>query len=674
MDAVNKNRQEAAWLKLAAPSLVNPAIPTLKAQQAVQKQRTQAAQKPYKPPAAAASPGIASGYAAGSKSGPIKQSAQEFATKLATNIHLGGPAPPFGAQFAQPLNTETVGGKRAEGEAVPEPVPPPPDTQQLVPLEAAGQPLANRQKPLGANPTMDELFKKPSTANQMFQQLGQKLAMLQARPTSGNFQLEKARRMFRQDAYQRQPSPYDASNATNRVQDEVKVATWLRNYFTKTAAGRGFHLAGSPAQPQPNTAPQMQPGAPGGPLPQGPAPPTGPSPAALDKLPPVEPPPSHAGRNMMPPTVGDRVNSALESVTPDPNKSLGQYVDQAKNYFWDAPGDVGQGVDKALRGDIGGGLNAAPGWLRGVLAVGGGSLLIYLLSKLFGKQAAYSPQQVKTAQDRLGRLSSGQRAQLVGQMMAEKFAAASCKSAPRHSYTTKVPRTGSKFAPGNQNQGPAMKKVAKLETQDDERRKKYDRARRVQNIRIAGGRASFHEMTKTSKAAAWAASLAKAAAGPLGQAANAGAMAGAVGPRPAAPAVVPTPAPAGQPQMAPPKRNYNTMKPQAPAQQAPPPTATPVPARVLMSPQQKLMQKFKELGLPPPSPKASPEMLQKQLDWEMQRAGRDRAVDAAAKREAAQAAEARKAQGGARGGFLPWQWSRDIRGAVDAANRQAAQQ
>jgi hypothetical protein len=96
-------------------------------------------------------------------------------------------------------------------------------------------------------------------------------------------------------------------------------------------------------------------------------------------------------------------------------------------------GDWGQALQSLLGGDVGGAWGHTPEWGKWGIGAGGGLLLLMLLSRMFGKQASYTPEQHQAALATL-----------------EKHGVA---LAPRYSRLGKNNNPAGKFPPGHAFQG-----------------------------------------------------------------------------------------------------------------------------------------------------------------------------------------------------------------------------
>lgn len=358
----------------------------------------------------------------------------------------------YGAKMAA-LGPGAPAAGGGNGLPVPPPMPPKADNMQLMPPEAMGRPLANKQKPLGVSPGMSELFKAPSTANQQFRP---KIAIDTGTLGGAAGALG------------------DLGKTMGHMPGVSQAASMVASPFKSMAGGlqgMASKLPGSPAAPPP-AAPQAPPAA--APPAGGSTPAGGPAAPGLGPDPGGEAPPPSAGGGMM------------DSIS----KSMGG-------------GDWGKALGSLGQGDFSGAWGNTPGYGKLGLGVGGGMLLMMLLKRLFGGGGGekYSAVQVKQAQLALHLMDRGELAKLQGEVAAVKLAG--CAMAPRGSRIAKSGKQAAgKFERGHQFQGTSTSKLAswlqkRAAPASLSAAQRLARARRIQRLRYASNRGSFEEETAT---------------------------------------------------------------------------------------------------------------------------------------------------------------------------------
>lgn len=106
----------------------------------------------------------------------------------------------------------------------------------------------------------------------------------------------------------------------------------------------------------------------------------------------------------------------------------------------DGPG-WGNAFQQLLGGNLSGAWNQTPEYGKWGMGIGGGLLLLMLLSRMFGKQGSYSPGQIKQARDQLAQMQQKQAMML----------------APRYSRMGRGAKPDGKFVPGHRFQGSQQK-------------------------------------------------------------------------------------------------------------------------------------------------------------------------------------------------------------------------
>ena len=154
------------------------------------------------------------------------------------------------------------------------------------------------------------------------------------------------------------------------------------------------------------------------------------------------------------------LGSAVRGVGATVQRTAGNAIQAGQDAYTAAQSGFAPAWLKLKGGDIAGAWSALPEkWQNILTGVGGGAgmlLLVLLLSKLFGKQASYSDEQVDEALDVMGRLSDKQRLTLYKSAMEQTAFTALRMSRPQSRTMKMRPGTqvtSHKFQPGHQFQG-----------------------------------------------------------------------------------------------------------------------------------------------------------------------------------------------------------------------------